>query len=55
MHVVTKKGAGYEPASRNPERFHGVGPYDIATGELVKKEAAAPSYTDVFGLSLIHI
>ena len=54
MHVVTKKGAGYEPASRNPERFHGVGPYDIATGELVKKEAAAPSYTDVFGQAIVR-
>ena len=35
MHVVTKKGAGYEFARRDPERFHGVGPYDITTGRSV--------------------
>ena len=39
MHVVTKKGAGYEPALRDPERFHGVGPFDIRTGA----STAAPS------------
>ncbi len=54
MHVVTKKGAGYEPALKNPERFHGVGPYDIATGEPIKKEAGVPSYTEVFGEVLVR-
>lgn len=54
MHVVTKKGAGYEPAVRNPERFHGTGPYDIVTGEPVKKPATAPSYTSVFGSALVR-
>ncbi len=55
MHVVTKKGAGYGPAIKDPERFHGVGPYDIATGASpAKKEGAAPSYTDVFGAALVR-
>lgn len=54
VHVVTKKGAGYEPAVCNPERFHGTGPYDIATGNPVKKPAAAPSYTEVFGAALVR-
>ena len=49
-----RKAPGTNPASRDPERFHGVGPYDIATGELVKKEAAAPSYTDVFGQAIVR-
>lgn len=53
MHVVTKKGAGYGPAESNPEKFHGVGPYDIATGELKKKPATVPSYTGVFGDALV--
>ena len=53
VHVVTQKGAGYEPAVRHPERFHGVPPFDVATGELKKKPASAPSYTDVFGKALI--
>ena len=54
VHVVTKKGAGYEPAVADPERFHGVGPYDIATGADAKPKAAAPSYTSVFGQALIN-
>src|SRR5699024_5019399 len=34
VHAVTRKGAGYEPAVRNPEKFHGIAPFDIATGEV---------------------
>lgn len=52
MHVVTRKGAGYAPAERDPEKFHGIAPFDIATGEVKKKPAAAPSYTSVFGRAL---
>ena len=52
VHVVTRKGEGYEPARQDPERFHGTGPYDIATGKAVKKPAKAPSYTEVFGAAL---
>lgn len=54
MHVVTKKGAGYAPAMRNPEKFHGVSPFDIETGEVKKKPASAPSYMDVFGKALVR-
>ncbi len=54
VHVVTKKGMGYEPAVRNPERFHGVGPYNVATGETLKKAAAVPTYTEVFGRALVQ-
>ena len=52
VHVVTHKGEGYEPAQQNPELFHGVGPFDIATGAPVKKGASAPTYTSVFGAAL---
>ena len=54
VHVVTKKGAGYKPAQANPERFHGVGAYDIATGEAVKCASSVPTYTDVFGQALVR-
>ena len=54
MHVVTRKGAGYAPAVREPEKFHGIGPFNIETGELKKKPASAPSYTSVFGKALIE-
>ncbi len=53
MHVVTKKGAGYEFARKDPERFHGVGPYDIATGKSISSGPKKRSYTDVFGETLL--
>ena len=34
VHVVTKKGRGYKYAEEHPEKFHGVGRFDIETGEL---------------------
>ena len=52
VHVVTKKGKGYAPAEKNPSVFHGVGPFDIATGKS-KKESTEKSYTDIFSESLV--
>lgn len=46
VHVMTKKGSGYEPAEKNPSRFHGAEPFDIATGKPLKKKEKA-TYTDV--------
>lgn len=55
MHVVTKKGAGYPPAIKDPERFHGIGPYDIATGKSpAKAPGTPPTYTEVFGRALVQ-
>ncbi len=48
VHVVTKKGAGYGPAEAEPSRFHGVGPYDIATGASLKPKPKALTYTQAF-------
>ena len=54
VHVVTKKGAGYAPAIADPERFHGTGPYDLATGAAKPKKPGPPSYTEVFGDALVR-
>lgn len=54
VHAITKKGAGYGPALQNPERFHGVGPYDIATGAALKKKAPVLTYTEAFGRALVQ-
>ncbi len=53
VHVVTRKGEGYEPARRDPESFHGTGPYDIATGTSLKAPAKYPTYTEVFGQAMV--
>jgi 1-deoxy-D-xylulose-5-phosphate synthase len=53
LHVITKKGKGYRFAEHDPERFHGVSQFDMATGE--KKEAGDLTYTDVFGSTLLKL
>ncbi len=55
VHVITKKGKGYEPAEKNPARFHGVGPFEIATGTIKKKKNAPLSYTAIFGQTLAKL
>lgn len=54
VHIITKKGKGYEPAEKNPARFHGVDPFDVLTGES-KKEKKNPSYTDVFSKTICQL
>lgn len=51
IHVVTRKGKGYKPAEKNPDIFHGVGPFDMETGERTKL-STPPAYTAVFGETL---
>lgn len=55
VHVLTKKGHGYEPAELNPALFHGVGPFEQATGKLYKSKGAPASYTSVFGDTLCKL
>lgn len=57
LHVVTKKGRGYEPAEDAPTHFHGTPKFDIETGELVRKSGAggAPTFTAVFGDTLVRL
>lgn len=52
IHVHTTKGKGYVPAEKSPEKFHGVGKFDKATGEIFKKPSA-PSYTEIFSRALL--
>jgi 1-deoxy-D-xylulose-5-phosphate synthase len=53
VHIVTQKGKGYEPAEKSADRYHGVVKFDVATGKQAKAQANAPSYTKVFGESLV--
>ena len=53
VHVITKKGKGYAPAEREPSKFHGIGPFDIATGSTAKSTTL--TYTKVFSSTLIEM
>ena len=46
IHVCTKKGKGYEPSEKNPKDFHGIGSFDVDTGE---PKSSSKGYSDVFG------
>ncbi|MBU6467614.1 MAG: 1-deoxy-D-xylulose-5-phosphate synthase [Betaproteobacteria bacterium] len=48
LHIITKKGKGYEPAELDPILYHGVTPFDPAVG-IIPKASNKPSYTQVFG------
>jgi 1-deoxy-D-xylulose-5-phosphate synthase len=55
VHVVTRKGKGYQPAEKKPSLFHGVGPFDQASGEVRGQKGGAASYTGVFGRTLVEL
>jgi 1-deoxy-D-xylulose-5-phosphate synthase len=55
VHVITTKGKGYTPAETHPGDYHGVGPFDVATGIPRKNRNAAISYTKVFGDTLCRL
>lgn len=54
IHVITKKGKGYSYAEKNPDKFHGIGAFDLATGQI-KKKSLFPSYTEVFGQTVLEL
>ena len=53
VHVVTRKGKGYEPAETSADKYHGVSKFNVVTGAQAKTPSNAPSYTSVFADSLI--
>ena len=56
IHVLTQKGKGYEAALKQPEKFHGLGPYNAATGETpASKPGTPPAYQDVMGQTMLKL
>ena len=53
VHVVTKKGKGYSPAEDNPEKFHGIGPFNISDGSVEK--FYEKSFTECFSSSIVRL
>jgi 1-deoxy-D-xylulose-5-phosphate synthase len=55
LHVITKKGKGYPPAEENPVHFHGVGCFEVDTGNCIDYPSPTPTYTHVFGKTLVAL
>lgn len=54
VHVITKKGKGYEWAEKYPRKFHGIGPFDVETGNVLKS-SNLPSFSQVFGQKIVEL
>jgi 1-deoxy-D-xylulose-5-phosphate synthase len=50
LHILTKKGKGYEPAIKQPDKFHGLGKYKLETGETAP--TPTPTYSETIGKTL---
>jgi len=56
IHVLTQKGRGFEAALKFPEKFHGLGPYDVQTGQpAAAKPGSAPMWQEVFGRTMVKL
>ena len=55
VHVLTKKGKGYPFAELEPTKFHGIGPFNARTGDIAADPSGIPSYTEVFGRTMIKL
>lgn len=54
IHVITQKGKGYRPAEESPVEFHGPGPFEVRSGQFIKK-AEPPTYSQVFSQTLVEL
>jgi len=55
VHIITKKGKGYLPAEISPNKFHGTGAFDIATGKKYAEPNAHKTYTEVFSDTMLDL
>lgn len=55
IHAMTEKGHGYGPAEADPLKYHGVGQFDVASGEFAPKKKTPPTYTNIFSDTLIRL
>ncbi|MBW2241868.1 MAG: 1-deoxy-D-xylulose-5-phosphate synthase [Deltaproteobacteria bacterium] len=55
VHALTAKGYGYEPAQNDPYKYHGVGAFDVKSGEFAPSKPGPPKYQKVFAQTLIRL
>lgn len=55
LHVTTKKGKGYLPAERQPEKFHGTGKFDMKDGSPIQDAVKIPTFTQVFSERIVEL
>ncbi|MBN2143909.1 MAG: 1-deoxy-D-xylulose-5-phosphate synthase [Candidatus Aureabacteria bacterium] len=53
IHICTQKGKGYSHAEENPHLFHGIAPFEVETGSVLKNKG--PSYSDIFEKKMLSL
>jgi len=54
VHAITEKGRGYAPAEKKADKFHGIGPFDVDSGDCLKRSDIS-TYTEIFGRTLVRL
>ncbi len=55
VHIITKKGKGYKFAEEKPLNYHGISSFNIETGQPITSSSGLPSYTDIFGRTIVRL
>lgn len=55
VHIITKKGKGYKFAEEKPLNYHGISPFNVETGQPVSPSSGNPSYTEIFGKTIVRL
>ncbi|MFP4162957.1 MAG: 1-deoxy-D-xylulose-5-phosphate synthase [Chitinispirillaceae bacterium] len=55
VHVITKKGKGYSFAEKDATKYHGISKFEPETGNVIKKAPSKPTYSDVFGKTMVEL
>ncbi|MDD3250601.1 MAG: 1-deoxy-D-xylulose-5-phosphate synthase, partial [Smithellaceae bacterium] len=55
VHVITQKGRGYKFAEENSPTYHGIAPFNAETGRTIPSDNPAPSYTEIFGRTMMEL
>lgn len=55
VHIITKKGKGYQFAEEKPLNYHGISPFNVENGQTVAPVSNCPSYTEIFGKTIVRL
>ncbi|MDO5577105.1 MAG: 1-deoxy-D-xylulose-5-phosphate synthase N-terminal domain-containing protein, partial [Fibrobacter sp.] len=56
VHIITKKGKGFEFAEKDATKYHGIGSFSRDTGETIKSSSSQiPTYSDIFGKTMVEL
>ncbi|NTW76308.1 MAG: 1-deoxy-D-xylulose-5-phosphate synthase [Syntrophaceae bacterium] len=55
VHIITRKGKGYQFAEEKPLNYHGISPFNVETGQPIPPSSIKPAYTEIFGKTIVRL